>query len=510
MPRLARFRIVLMSALALVPAAAFGAPMSVEVWTDRGNDAVYQPGDLLQIKTRASADAYMLVYEIDAEGYIHLLYPAHPGATNRIEGGRTYRIPDDAASDLELVVQEPTGQGYLVAVASEVNFGPLPWYLRPYDPQAEAIGYEGQPEEEEGITSEGRIVGDPFVAMERIRRRVMADPNNVDAFATAYTTYYVHDRVRYPRYLCYDCHRPGYWSWWDGFDPYYASCSVFDFRVNWSWAWGPAYWCGSVPYYVYTVRYDCPPHYRRNGGTWYSGWNGWQTWCNLWGGPLVRHKSSPPPGYIPPQRYRDADWQSRGGPPGFLTSRVTRGNGARVSLPIGHNRPARDEGDGTRPTRSGSGLRMRQPGVTPQPARHSDGDPDAQRPRGEGDRVERDRRESGVPVRRNDGDGGRVERPRGERYSPPREQPRNDPPPPRQSRNDPPPRAERPRDEHRNDPPPKIEKPREERNDPPPKIEKPQQERQNNPPPKGNGSKGNDSGVQRGGGGRSGGKGNRG
>ena len=131
MPRLARLRIACMSALALVPAAAFAAPLSVEVWTDRGNDAVYQPGDLLEIQTRVSSDAYMLVYEIDAEGFVHLLFPAHAGASNRIEGNRTYRIPGDAASDLELVVQEPVGQGYIVSVASVEPFGPLPWSLRP-------------------------------------------------------------------------------------------------------------------------------------------------------------------------------------------------------------------------------------------------------------------------------------------------------------------------------------------------------------------------------------------
>ena len=84
------------------------------------------------------------------------------------------------------------------------------------------------------------------------------DPNDRDDFATTYTSYYVHERVRYPRYMCYDCHRPGYWQWWDGFDPYYSTCSVFDFRVNWGWAWGPTYWFNAVPYYVYIVRHDCP------------------------------------------------------------------------------------------------------------------------------------------------------------------------------------------------------------------------------------------------------------
>ena len=341
--------------------------------------------------------------------------------------------------------------------------------------------------------------------MERIRRRVVADPNDIDDFGTAYTTYYVHERVRYPRYLCYDCHRPNYWAWWDGFDPYYTHCSVFDFRVNWSWAWGPAYWCGSIPYYVYTVRYDCPPHYRDYGGAWYSAWDGWGRWCNLWG-PLKRYKSPAPVDYIPPDRYREAHWRDRGGPPGFLTSRVTRGNGARVSLPIGHNRPARGENEGTGTRTRNSGLRLQKPGVSPDPVRQANGDPDALRPRGEterprpagapreegGVRVDRNRRESAAPVQRPRGEQPQSPRytPRGERNAPP---PRYTPPPSDEGRNDPPPRGRNepaptkpPRDEGGGSPPPQATKPP--RNDPPPA-----------PPPRGN-----DSGVQRGSGGKGG------
>ena len=32
--------------------------------------------------------------------------------------------------------------------------------------------------------------------------------------------------------------------------------------MNWSWYWGPSYWYGHVPYFVYVPRYDCPPHQR--------------------------------------------------------------------------------------------------------------------------------------------------------------------------------------------------------------------------------------------------------
>ena len=63
--------------LCLAPSAhadnQYGA--DVEVWTDKGPDAVYQPGDPLLVKVRVSDDAYLMVYEIDSEGNVRLLSP---------------------------------------------------------------------------------------------------------------------------------------------------------------------------------------------------------------------------------------------------------------------------------------------------------------------------------------------------------------------------------------------------------------------------------------------------
>jgi hypothetical protein len=333
-------------ALVLSSGTAQARGLSVEVWTDRGNDAVYQPGDRMQVKVRSSEDAHVLVYEIDTEGYVRLLFP-DGGGSGFLEGRQTYRLPPED-SGIELVVQQAVGQSYIVGIASAAPFDSLPWYLRPYNAQAEAVGYVGVPEEEQGVTAEGRIVGDPFVAMERIRRRVLEDATDGESFATAYTSYYVHQAVRYPRYVCYDCHRPGQWAWWDGFDPYYATCSVFDLRVNWSWYWGPTYWYGYVPYFVYVYRPNCPPRYHRyyDQGGWCSSWDGWSRWNSLWGqNTLRRYKSPPPPGYQPPPKYRDGEkWRPGGAtPPGFLANSVRTGRGSPL-IPVGRGSGVRGEG----------------------------------------------------------------------------------------------------------------------------------------------------------------------
>jgi len=184
------------------------------------------------------------------------------------------------------------------------------------------------------------------VVMERIRRRVLGTPEDLDSFGTAYTTYYVHEQVRYPRYVCNDCHRPGSWAWWPDFDPYYAHCSVVDFRVNWAWAWGPQIWTAYVPYYYYVVRPDCPPFYRTwaTPGVRFSAWDGRSRWTDLWGGGLRRYKPViAPVTYTPPPR-PGTQWKGGGTPPGFIPPDVRRQGGVPGVRPMTWLQ--RDRGDG--------------------------------------------------------------------------------------------------------------------------------------------------------------------
>src|SRR5262249_5293038 len=267
-----------------------------------------------------SDDAYLIVYEIDSEGYVRLLFPS-TGSNGWVEG-HTHMVLPPRDADYTLVTQGPEGVSYVVAIASRQPFYQLPWYLRPYDTKLEPGEFQGQPNnDEEGVTKEGQIVGDPFVAMERIRRRVCGDSLAPSDFSSAYATYYVGHEFKYPRYLCYDCHRPHYWAWWDGFDPYYSTCSVFAVRVNFGWWWGYPCWTGFVPYYYYAVVPGCPPYYRPYVGTVYSSWDGWNRWTSLWGDHIIRYKPAPAPvGYIPPIRASDGRYVSRPqapAPPGF-------------------------------------------------------------------------------------------------------------------------------------------------------------------------------------------------
>ncbi len=458
----------LAAAMFLTAGAAMARPLSVEVWTDRGDDAVYTPGEQMLVKARTNDDAYLLVYEIDAEGQVTVLYPfRHAGGM--VAGRNTLHLPPDD-SGYELAVDNVTGQGFIVAIASRQPFLALPWYLRPFDPQAESIGYANRHETDttEGVDENGRIVGDPYVAIERIRRDVLGRPDDVEDFATSYTSYFIGNEVRYPRYLCNDCHRPGQWAWWDGFDPYYAQCSVIDFRVNWNWCWGPCLWSAHTPYYYYVVRPNCPPRFRRwytNHDRW-SSWDGRRRWADLWGGPLTRYKSAPPVGYVAPPR-KPGD-QPRTKPPGYINTGF-RNPGGRRYVPVGRNRPdtGREGGVQGRGTvwRRGSGDAPSKPAAKPG-GKASEGP--RERVRGNDRPQFEPPRRASPPRGKGDAPAPRRENPRQSpppRYTPPREQPRQSPPaynPPRQQ-----PRRDPPRQEPRRDPPkqdhPRQDQPKQDR-----------------------------------------------
>ena len=159
-------------ALVVTAGSASARPLSVEVWTDRGDDHVYNPGDAMQVRAKANDDAYLLVYEIDSEGIVKVLFPFRRAA-GMVEGKSTLQLPPED-SDFELAVESATGLGYIVAIASRRPFGELPWYLRQYDPQAANLGYEGAQGDVEGFDDEGRVMGDPTVASAETGERIWA------------------------------------------------------------------------------------------------------------------------------------------------------------------------------------------------------------------------------------------------------------------------------------------------------------------------------------------------
>ena len=218
--------------------------IDVDVWINRDEGGIYRPGESMRIFFRASADGYLIVFNIDTDGYIHLIYPYGAGDTPFVEGGRTYRIPS-RSDPYDLVADGPPGIEYVVAVASPYPFQNLPPYLS--RDRADS-GPAERREDDSDETDSGSIVGDPYVGIDRIIRRI-APQGREDQVATSETYFYIERRVAYPRYVCADCHFHPFF-----FDPYVTACSVFEIRVDATWArYAPVRLGTTRPRYIYRV-----------------------------------------------------------------------------------------------------------------------------------------------------------------------------------------------------------------------------------------------------------------
>ncbi|OGC76082.1 MAG: hypothetical protein A2145_02775 [candidate division Zixibacteria bacterium RBG_16_40_9] len=170
--------------------------LDIDVWADRGNGAIYHPGDDIRIYFRTNRDAFVVIYNVDTRGYVHLLYPYDYRDSRFVEGRRTYSIPS-SRDDYDLIVDGPAGTEQIVAIASWDPFDlpNLGWYSD--DDEDYYLRRDDDEDEEEFI--------------ENLNRRIIPpDYDNFSIDATYFTVKY-----RQPRsYYTY----PSYYSY-----PYYGS-----------------------------------------------------------------------------------------------------------------------------------------------------------------------------------------------------------------------------------------------------------------------------------------------
>jgi len=257
-----RFIITIAVALALLPTLFAGAAigsvssigpvrsgesgMQVDVWTDRGQNEFYNPGDPITVYLRASDDCFVTIYSIGTEGEVSIIFPEYPD-DGFVYGGVTYRLPE-YYSGMSLRIAGPRGIEYLHAVATR-------------DPGAFLYtSHRGR--WHAGI---GPIAGDPFLAINSINGRLIRGRHIA---ATATVSYFIGGHVWYPRYACYDCHARS-----PRFDPYDLSCSRYSVSIAshydywWAYDYHPvrAHFVFGGPFWRFVVRTHPAhrrPHYR--------------------------------------------------------------------------------------------------------------------------------------------------------------------------------------------------------------------------------------------------------
>ena len=193
-------------ALATVPTPAVYRPR-VELWTNRGDAAVYTRGERVRVFFKLDRDAFVTVFRVDTDGRVRVLFPREPWDDNFARGGREFEV-QGRSSDDAFSIDDYAGVGYLFAVASADAFT--------YDAIESGDHWDYR------VIADGRVRGDPYVALTDLAERIV--PEGYTDWDYDVITYNVEQHYNYPRFLCYDCHTYVSYPYWD---PYNYSCIRF-------------------------------------------------------------------------------------------------------------------------------------------------------------------------------------------------------------------------------------------------------------------------------------------
>ncbi len=100
--------------------------LEVYVWPDRGMDAVYYPGENINVNVEVTRDAFLILYNIDTRGRLHILFPASPWDDNFVEAGDAISFPR-RWDDVDWTIDGPPGTEYIQVIASEIPISPPEW-----------------------------------------------------------------------------------------------------------------------------------------------------------------------------------------------------------------------------------------------------------------------------------------------------------------------------------------------------------------------------------------------
>ena len=208
----------MLAQLALLAVATVPAPVirhttpavyrpRVELWTNRGEAAVYTRGERVRVYFKLDRDAFVTVFRVDTDGRVRVLFPREPWDDNFARGGRDFEV-DGRSSDDAFAIDDYPGVGYLFAVASADAFT--------YDAIQSGDHWNYR------VIADGRVRGDPYVALTDLAERIV--PEGYTDWDYDVITYNVEQHYNYPRFLCYDCHTYVSYPYWD---PYNYSCIRF-------------------------------------------------------------------------------------------------------------------------------------------------------------------------------------------------------------------------------------------------------------------------------------------
>jgi Domain of unknown function (DUF4384) len=208
----------------------------IELWTNRGDAAVYTRGERVRLYFRLDHDAYVTIFRVDTDGRVRVLFPREPWEDNFARGGRDFEVDGRQLGREAFTIDDYPGVGYLFAVAA-----PDPFIYTDIE-SGDHWDYR--------VIADGRVRGDPYVALTDLAQRIV--PEGYADWDYDIVSYNVERHYDYPRFLCYDCHSYVSYSYWD---PYYYSCVRFRiFVYDDPWYYPYRYYGGSRVVFVRPYR----------------------------------------------------------------------------------------------------------------------------------------------------------------------------------------------------------------------------------------------------------------
>lgn len=248
--------------------------LRVGVWMEGKEEGdVLQRGEKFTVGFQANQDAYAVVYRIDAEGRVAVLWPRSRFDDGFVFGGHEYLLPVSGAR--RLVASGETGEGFVEAVVSSY----------PFDLRDLELDFHHE------FTDQPwnfQVTGDPFLAMNEVNYVVTGLEDSGDYVITNHLSYYVHQAVEHPRFLCGQCH----FEEDVAYHPYQDTCTLdINYDYGWSNSWYDNYGYYPVysnPVYVYVDPWTYRPWVNFWYDPWYTcapswGWGwGWGYNCYSW------------------------------------------------------------------------------------------------------------------------------------------------------------------------------------------------------------------------------------
>ena len=100
------------------PAAMSHDDPPIQIWIN--NDRRFLPGERAKVQVRTKDDGYLLVFHVDPDGYLRVLFPLDPDKDNFVRGGKKYEVR--GRGDREAFEADGKGRGTVYAAVAREPF----------------------------------------------------------------------------------------------------------------------------------------------------------------------------------------------------------------------------------------------------------------------------------------------------------------------------------------------------------------------------------------------------